>query len=58
MNFYKSAGVSHNAATGLLNQVDSLIIELRQWRQRSIPDPGGENNTPHSPSCEKLLHQN
>lgn len=53
MNYCKSDGVSHNTATGFLNQADRLIIELRQWRQRSmeectIPDPGGENITQHS----------
>lgn len=53
MNYCKSDGVSHNTATGFLNQADSLIIELRQRKQRSmeectIPDPGGENITPRS----------
>lgn len=52
MNYYKSDGVSHNTATGFLNQADRLIIELWQRRQRSmeectIPDLGG-NITPHS----------
>lgn len=53
MNYCKSDGVSHNTATGFLNQSDRLIIDLRQRRQRSmeectIPDPGGENITPQS----------
>lgn len=53
MNYCKSDGVSHNTATGFLNQADRLIIELRRRSQRSmeectIPDPGGENITPHS----------
>lgn len=53
MNYCKSDGVSHNTATGFLNQADRLIIELQQRRQRSmeewtIPDPGGENITQHS----------
>lgn len=58
MNYYKSDGVSHNTATGFLNQADRLIIELWQRRQhsmeeRTIPDPGGENITPLTPCwCE------
>lgn len=54
MNYCKSDGVSHNTATGFLNQADRLIIELRQRRQRSmeecsISDPeNGENITPRS----------
>lgn len=53
MNYCKSDGVSHDIATGFLNQADRLFIERWWKRQRSIeestiPDPGGENITPHS----------
>lgn len=38
MNYCKSDGVSHNTATGFLNQADRLIIELQQRRQRSMEE--------------------
>lgn len=60
MNYCKSDGVSHNTATGFLNQADRLIIELRQRRQCSmeectIPDPGGEKILPHTPSWREAV---
>ena len=53
MNYCKLDGVSHDTATGFLNQADRLIIELWERRRRSmdnctIPDPGGRNITQHS----------
>lgn len=54
MNYCKSDSVSHDTATGFLNQADRLIIELWWKKQNSIeectiPDPRErENITPHS----------
>lgn len=53
MIYRKSDGVSHNTATGFLNQADRLIIEPWKKRQPSmvectIPDPRGGNITQFS----------
>lgn len=62
MNYCKSDGVSHNTATGFLNQADSLIIELGQRRQRSMEEctiPGRRRGNITIPlGAGKLLHSN